>query len=72
LSPIALRLTTRIMGLLLAAIAIKFAFDALAIQWGHRLGAGWSNPPGPGTQSCKSTILLTDPSAAMKNVAASR
>ncbi|HNQ91047.1 MAG TPA: MarC family protein [Verrucomicrobiota bacterium] len=29
LSPIVLRLTTRIMGLLLAAIAIQFAFDAL-------------------------------------------
>lgn len=32
LSPIALRLTTRIMGLLLAAIAVQFAFDALASQ----------------------------------------
>ena len=40
LSPIVLRLTTRIMGLLLAAIAIQFAFDALAVQWGHRLGTG--------------------------------
>jgi multiple antibiotic resistance protein len=29
LSPIVLRLTTRIMGLLLAAIAVQFAFDAL-------------------------------------------
>ena len=37
LSPIVLRLTTRIMGLLLAAIAIQFAFDALAVQWGHRV-----------------------------------
>ncbi len=35
LSPIALRLTTRIMGLLLVAIAVQFAFDALAAQKGR-------------------------------------
>ncbi len=33
LSPIALRLATRIMGLLLAAIAIQFAFDAIKAWW---------------------------------------
>jgi len=33
LSPIALRLATRIMGLLLAAIAIQFAFDALKAEY---------------------------------------
>jgi multiple antibiotic resistance protein len=32
LSPIALRLVTRIMGLLLAAVACQFAFDALKSQ----------------------------------------
>lgn len=36
LSPIALRLATRIMGLLLAAIAAQFAFDAVTA---HRLAA---------------------------------
>jgi multiple antibiotic resistance protein len=35
LSPIALRLATRIMGLLLAALAIQFAFDALAQKKGQ-------------------------------------
>jgi multiple antibiotic resistance protein len=34
LSPIALRLVTRIMGLLLAAVAVQFAFDALKAQKG--------------------------------------
>lgn len=34
LSPIALKLTTRIMGLLLAAIAIQFAFDAMSAHRG--------------------------------------
>jgi len=34
LSPIVLRLATRIMGLLLAAVAIQFAFDALKAQKG--------------------------------------
>ena len=34
LSPIVLRLVTRIMGLLLAAIAVQFAFNALQAQKG--------------------------------------
>ena len=32
LNPIVLRITTRIMGLLLAAVAVQFAFDALKAQ----------------------------------------
>jgi len=34
LSPIVLRIVTRVMGLLLAAVAIQFAFDALKAQRG--------------------------------------
>ncbi len=43
LSPIATRLTTRIMGLLLAAIAVQFALNALGWKEGHLYKA--PNPP---------------------------
>jgi multiple antibiotic resistance protein len=32
ISPIAMRITTRIMGLLLAAVAVQFVLDAIAEQ----------------------------------------
>jgi multiple antibiotic resistance protein len=41
LSPIALSITTRIMGMLLSAVAIQFMLNAI-----HQLKGEWSAPPG--------------------------